>query len=153
MLLALWDEFLGYVSTTGGDTRFILGILKQLEPSELTEDKIILKAGNQGFKFYIQKKLPEIERYLEQFLKKKIAIEVIVVARKKKEKESPLFAYQPPIDDVFHKAGLHGSFSFDNFAVSQTNQIAYSAARAVAEKLGKAYNPLFLWGGDRKSVV
>jgi len=147
MLLALWDEFLQFVSESKDENRFIHSILKQLEPAELGEDKIILKAESQGFKFFIQKKIPVIEKQLELFLKKKIVVEIIVVPKKKPVKESPLFAYAPTIDDVFHKAGLHGKYSFDNFAVSQTNQIAYAASRAVAENLGKSYNPLLLWGG------
>ncbi len=38
-------------------------------------------------------------------------------------------------------------FTFENFAVSGSNQMTYAAARAVAEKPGTAYNPLFIWGG------
>jgi chromosomal replication initiator protein len=37
--------------------------------------------------------------------------------------------------------------TFDNFAVSTTNQMAYAAATAVARSPGTAYNPLFIYGG------
>lgn len=37
--------------------------------------------------------------------------------------------------------------TFDNFAVSPSNQMAYAAATAVARTPGTAYNPLFLYGG------
>jgi len=39
-------------------------------------------------------------------------------------------------------------FSFDNFVVGENNKYAYSAAHAVAESPGMAYNPLFLYGGS-----
>jgi len=45
------------------------------------------------------------------------------------------------------QARLRPDFTFDNFAVSSTNQMAHAAAQAVADSLGKAYNPLFLYGG------
>jgi chromosomal replication initiator protein len=44
-------------------------------------------------------------------------------------------------------ARIKSSFSFENFAVSGSNQMAHAAALAVSESLGSAYNPLFIWGG------
>lgn len=37
--------------------------------------------------------------------------------------------------------------TFENFAVSTTNQMAYAATTAVAKSPGTAYNPLFIYGG------
>lgn len=37
-------------------------------------------------------------------------------------------------------------FTFDQFVVGRTNRLAQAAAAAVAEKPGKSYNPLFLYG-------
>ena len=39
------------------------------------------------------------------------------------------------------------SFTFDNFIAGSSNSFAYSAAKAVADNPGSAYNPLFLYGG------
>lgn len=59
----------------------------------------------------------------------------------------PLFSVEAPsFEDVLRKARLNPNFSFESFAVSETNQMAYAAAQAVAKKIGKAYNPLFVWG-------
>lgn len=41
---------------------------------------------------------------------------------------------------------LNPLFSFDNFVVGNSNQFAYAASLAVAQKPGKAYNPLFIYG-------
>lgn len=42
---------------------------------------------------------------------------------------------------------LQSNYTFENFAVSSSNQLPFAAATAVAKNLGTAYNPLFLWGG------
>ncbi len=44
-------------------------------------------------------------------------------------------------------AQLNPKYTFDYFVVGAANQFAHAAARAVAEKPSKAYNPLFLYGG------
>jgi len=40
---------------------------------------------------------------------------------------------------------LNPRFTFENFVVGASNQFSYSAAKAVAERPGKAYNPLFIY--------
>ena len=47
---------------------------------------------------------------------------------------------QPP-------AAFNPKYTFDSFVVGPSNQLAYSAARAVADAPGKSYNPLFIYSG------
>jgi chromosomal replication initiator protein len=42
---------------------------------------------------------------------------------------------------------LNPKFTFDNFIVGPSNELAYAAARAVADTGGARYNPLFIAGG------
>ena len=49
-------------------------------------------------------------------------------------------------DKVIDEANLNKSYSFSNFIVGSSNRFAFTASMAVAEKPGKAYNPLFLYG-------
>ena len=42
-------------------------------------------------------------------------------------------------------ANLNPNYTFDTFIVGDSNRFAFTAARAVAEKPGKAYHPLFLY--------
>jgi chromosomal replication initiator protein len=44
-------------------------------------------------------------------------------------------------------AQLNPKYTFDAFVIGSGNQFANAAARAVAERPSKAYNPLFLYGG------
>jgi len=43
---------------------------------------------------------------------------------------------------------LDGSYRFEGFVVGASNRLAASAARAVADAPGSAYNPLFVYGGS-----
>ena len=42
---------------------------------------------------------------------------------------------------------FNSRYTFDSFVVGPCNQLAYSAARAVADSPGQAYNPLFVYSG------
>ena len=44
-------------------------------------------------------------------------------------------------------AAFNPKYTFDSFGVGPSNQLAYSAARAVADAPGKSYNPLFIYSG------
>ena len=46
------------------------------------------------------------------------------------------------------QANLNPNYLFDTFVVGTSNRFAYTAALAVAENPGKAYNPLFLYGSS-----
>lgn len=61
-----------------------------------------------------------------------------------------LFSTVPTVDSfklTLSRAKLRSDFTFENFAVSTTNEMAYAAAQAVSRSPGTAYNPLFLYGG------
>ena len=49
-------------------------------------------------------------------------------------------------EQVVIDANLNSEYVFDTFIVGSSNRFAYTASMAVAEKPGKAYNPLFLYG-------
>jgi chromosomal replication initiator protein len=42
---------------------------------------------------------------------------------------------------------LNPDFTFDSFVEGKSNQLARAASQQVAENPGKAYNPLFIYGG------
>lgn len=63
---------------------------------------------------------------------------------------TPLFATPPSstlLNEAITRSGLRKNYTFGNFAVSGSNQMAWAAAEAIAKEPGLAYNPLFIWGG------
>lgn len=66
----------------------------------------------------------------------------------KPQELGPLFnPVEGRAEETARHAHLYSAFTFQNFAVSSSNQMAYAAAQAVAEKPGTSYNPLFIYGG------
>lgn len=80
------------------------------------------------------------------FCVKQIEIEKILL-------DEPLFAAPGDIDNLnrigeaLKRSGINPGFTFENFAVSGSNQMGWAAADAVSKRPGEAYNPLFIWGG------
>ncbi len=64
---------------------------------------------------------------------------------------SPLFDKsefsREDLERAANSTGIRSRFNFENFAVSSSNQLAHAAAEAIANDPGRAYNPLFIWGG------
>lgn len=59
----------------------------------------------------------------------------------------PLFQIANNVSFFTKKHGLAPDYTFEKFAVSTTNQLAFAAASHVAKSPGNSYNPLFIYGG------
>ncbi len=46
-----------------------------------------------------------------------------------------------------YRQGLNERYTFENFIVGSSNELAYAACQAIAQSPGTKYNPLFLYGG------
>jgi chromosomal replication initiator protein len=53
----------------------------------------------------------------------------------------------PAATQLRHPVRLNEKFTFENYVVSEANQLPAAAAHAVSENPGRAYNPLFIYGG------
>lgn len=147
LLSSYWDGFIEKLEKNKDNDPVIYPLLKQARIIKIIDDKIVLSVASPATYDFLEKRVDKIEADFFNHSQKKIEIEFIVKMPSKKTVVAPLLTFEPSIEDVFAKAGLNKKYSFDNFAVSTSNQVAYAAAQAVVENPGSAYNPLFLYGG------
>ena len=94
--------------------------------------------------------LPLIIELLSDICGEEAKVEIVVESslgsKQGQSKETPFFTLnEAPVPQK--KTSLGKAFTFANFAVSTSNQLAHAAAVAAAKMPGKAYNPLFIYGG------
>jgi chromosomal replication initiator protein len=56
-------------------------------------------------------------------------------------------SYAPSISPLSARGNLNPRYTFDNFIVGSSNDLAYSASQAVATNPGVKYNPIYFYGG------
>ncbi len=93
----------------------------------------------------------QIKTLLDEHTGKSTALVFITKSPKEKgdKKVGPLFAQEEkqiakPI--VGHLPRVRADFTFQNFAVSGSNQLAFVSASRVASNIGHSYNPFFIYG-------
>lgn len=76
-----------------------------------------------------------------------VPMENTVVESKKNPNDLPLLSYEDSPVYKKSQSPFNPEYTFETFAVSSSNQMAYAAATAVAKNPSTSYNPLFLYGG------
>lgn len=107
----------------------------------LEGNELILHCPNAFKRSNIQDRfLPNIEASLRDIFSSDIAVRLLddEALRQRQSKEE---AKPASIMDS-------GEFTFDTFVIGPSNQLACSAARAVADAPGRRYNPLFIYGSS-----
>lgn len=147
-----WEEFLSFLSLQESSS-LLNPILRNARILSDSETTLTLSCDNLGIKIYIDNKRKELEEYVEIYTgTKKSIVTLVEIKGKKKAKtiereELPIITYPSSLQYLLEKACLQERFTFENFAVSNSNQIAHAAAMAVADSPSNQYNPLFFYGG------
>jgi chromosomal replication initiator protein len=120
--------------------------------AELEEDELVLLAPNNFVLDHIK------ENFIEKIIsilqdissvtpKVRLAVGSLKNATEKEltqNKQKIIAANKPNSIPINY---LNQAFTFDNFVEGKSNQLARAAALQVAKNSGKAYNPLFIYGG------
>jgi len=153
-LNALWEAILTEIKETVSEGNFVT-ILKPTFLVSLEDDIATIGAPSQIMVGLLQKRFAEqIKKALQKSTGKDTDLIFIVKSNphhtKNDTKTTPLFDKEPEKHDakpfIGHLPRVRQDFTFSNFAVSSTNQLAFVSAQRVAEKIGQSYNPLFIYG-------
>ena len=139
--------------------------IKNLSPVALSEKTLVLQASNSFIRDRVQSQYAEKLRFM---LKREYgAVQQISVTvgsahlaplaapapTKSAPDYPPRLSQMPEADTPASQnaaelvGGLDSRFTFDRFVVGKPNELAFAAARRVAETTTAAFNPLFLYGG------
>jgi len=98
----------------------------------------------------------QIQEIVEKKLKKKCEIKLEIKQKKKDDlvdNKADLFStdteklVKEAYEEAVYKIGLTTGFTFENFAVSTSNEVAHAAARTASKKPGQMYHLIFIYGG------
>lgn len=114
--------------------------VKPLTPISMDDATIYLKASSQFQKNTVDIKYKELIKIgFKHVTNKDYSINIVLDdAPEVEPKETKVTTNNNP---------LNPKYTFDTFVIGENNRFAHAAALAAAESLGKAYNPLFLYGG------
>ncbi len=123
--------------------------------ADLNDRQVVIGVPNGFTKAWLETKYhPAIQKALQNAMQHDVAtIEYRVETRQPAQHQSTTTQTDgqslpvKTIPDAAGKTGLDRRYAFEHFIVGKGNELAHAAARAVAEKPGQVYNPLFLYGG------
>jgi len=120
-----------------------------LELKDVVGNTVYIKipSDNQQALNYIQNKFKDFFQVtISEMMDEEYQIEFTL--NKEEFPIEDLSVSSPIINKVaYENTNLNPKYTFDTFVVGSYNKLAHSAAQAVAEDPGHAYNPLFLYGG------
>lgn len=152
----LWQAVLGEIELNLSKANFTTWF-KNTFISSQEDDKIIIGVPNTFTKAWLEKKYhKEISTALENIKGEKIKEIFYKIETRKSNPVDSIQKLKPEsaaghteIAEVptTNRLGLNGRYTFDNFVVGKGNELAHAACQAVVSNPGRAYNPLFIYGG------
>lgn len=127
-----------------------------IRPLHIVEDQDNLKllAPNRFVLDWVRNHyLETIQDHLNNLCDGKPPIVKVEIGTKKRQDQKPnekSFANKPTLTEnqpTAVESNLNPSFIFETFVEGKSNQIARAASMQIGENPGKAYNPLFIYGG------
>lgn len=143
----LWDKFLEAISEKISPISYETWF-KDTYINSIVDNKVIVvvpmqlhkKNLSENYKDLIVETFNEITGTNFEF---EFLLEEEIVSQKKVIVEEQGVPFNNP-----EQANLNPNYQFDTYVVGKSNKFAFTAALAVAENPGKAYNPLFLYGSS-----
>ena len=161
----IWQAVLGEMEISLSKANFVTWF-KDTFISSFSEELVVVGVPNAFVKKWLEEKYHKnIVNALEKVTQQKITkIDYRLENKKQSQNQNiPQATPAAPINNtpvveeavrentaaknVYNRFGLNPKYVFENFVVGKNNELAYAACQAVVRNLGKAYNPLFIYGG------
>jgi len=153
----LWQAVLGEIELNLSKANFTTWF-KNTFISSFENDRVVICVPNTFTKAWLEKKYhKEIDIALKNVCDKDIKEVFYKVETKKTGPVTDLLnrikskkSYNNRESDepvAINRFGLNSRYIFDSFIVGKGNELAHAACQAVSANPGKAYNPLFIYGG------
>lgn len=148
MLDDIWKNSLSKIEERVGNSAIDLWF-RPVKLSQLKEQQVTLDIPNKFFKDWIEDNYPDL---LPEALCGVLGYPVTVRYRIVEKVDPDVRKKDMRLENRRQKLASRGiylnpKYTFDNFVIGPSNQFAQAAAKAVAEAPGRAYNPLFVYGG------
>ncbi len=151
----LWQSVLGEIELSLSKASFTTWF-KNTFIDSYENGQVIICVPNTFTQAWLQKKYyNEILTAFRNITKEPIKAITYKIETKKPQSRSvdrPAEAVPSSVTPVIksintNRFGLNSYYTFANFIVGKGNELAYAACQAVATNPGRAYNPLFIYGG------
>lgn len=122
--------------------------LKQIvyKKASSSDELAVFEVQNKFIANFIKTKFEMIiQETFEKISGTKPSIEIKIAGERRRSKKEIID--EKNLNKTTQSTILNQSYTFDSFVVGSSNQMAYTASKAVAEKPGILYNPLFIYGG------
>jgi len=144
-----WTKTIEAIGAKVGGQAFDLWF-RPLKLVQFQDQNIVLEVPNKFFKEWIEDHFPGIiSETIKEFINKEVSVKFKVFDKKEDPVIKKIETKQENRRVKLASRGifLNPKFTFDTFVVGASNQFAHAASRAIADAPGKAYNPLFIFGG------
>ena len=161
----VWKAVLGEIELSLSRVNFVTWF-KDTFICQFENNKVIVCVPSAFVKKWLEEKYHKnIIKALENVTKQEIK-EIIYKVELKKQENKESFIIEQKTDNKelekeeqteersqnnneksINRFGLNSKYLFENFIVGKGNELAHAACLAVVNNPGKAYNPLFIYGG------
>lgn len=144
----IWNKCLSIIEKKVGANAFELWF-KPIKLTQLKDQNAVLEIPNRFFRDWVEDYYPAlVSEVIEEIAGHPVTVK-FKIAEKENSEVKKIDARLEGRRQRLASKGiyLNPKYTFGNFVTGQSNQFAHAAAMAVAESLGKAYNPLFVYGG------
>jgi len=144
----VWNKSLSKIEEKVGSNIVELWF-KPIRLSQAKEQQATMDIPNRFFKDWIEDNYPDI---IAESIESVLGYPVTVRYRTAEKTDPDVKKMDMRLESRRQRLASRGihlnpKYTFENFIIGPSNQFAQAAAKAVAEAPGRAYNPLFVYGG------